>query len=230
METKRPAKGIETLILSSFSFNSFSLWKPKDPPRGLRLISKCVSSSIGSGNQKTRQGDCDFYKSQNIFHLFVETKRPAKGIATHLADHKYLLGHIRGNQKTRQGDCDFNSTIFSLYSFNFVETKRPAKGIATSFIKENNSIYICGNQKTRQGDCDYKVFSPNCFHHITVETKRPAKGIATSFNTSSMCLIASVETKRPAKGIATLRGLPRIMSKSHMRGNQKTRQGDCDSQ
>ena len=84
-------------------------WKPRDPPRGLRLNFPSIFLSI---------------------FFAVETKRPAKGIATIVTKLLYPISSLCGNQKTRQGDCDRGST-FSFKSHGKVwwKPKDPPRGL-----------------------------------------------------------------------------------------------------
>ena len=155
------------------------MWKPRDPPRGLRLSSQKIIFSLAvGGNQKTRQGDCDTSRNaNNLDFLIVETKRPAKGIAT-IQNNVFANFMLNGNQKTRQGDCDFINFKFKFKIFLWKpkdpprglrlsalcpttkaiapwKPKDPPRGLRLKSLDEipSASLY-CGNQKTRQGDCD----------------------------------------------------------------------------
>ena len=95
-----------------FSYFFIFSWKPKDPPRGLRLSinSFAVLPSGKGGNQKTRQGDCDgksVYISSIAFNIFSGNQKTRQGDCDSVAVIVIVLLFIFcGNQKTRQGDCD----------------------------------------------------------------------------------------------------------------------------
>ncbi len=180
METKRPAKGIATKII------------------------KCFFTDMFSGNQETRQGDCD-----SIFLIFLNVfpswkpRDPPRGLRPDCKQHHFLFFLVSGNQKTRQGDCD----AIGMVSLPFI---------------------LSGNQKTRQGDCDLKG-GINLFSYSNlVETKRPAKGIATIQTKANKLEIYEWKPKDPPRGLRLNTNLLNSFLKLFLSGNQKTRQGDCD--
>ena len=81
---KDPPRGLRLIYLTDHK-GLLGQWKPKDPPRGLRLriLLLLFLFFLLSGNQKTRQGDCDHLPKFDHLYPEVETKRPAKGIATY---------------------------------------------------------------------------------------------------------------------------------------------------
>ena len=106
--------------------------------------------------------------SQKIFNLIlmfplkvpklwaVETKRPAKGIATPICLSSSILSIILWKPKDLPRGLRHPRDNNHIHPLVFVETKRPAKGIAT--VSSNTLATLC---------------------QFLVETKRPAKGIAT---------------------------------------------------
>ena len=140
-----------------------------------------------------------------MFNNFVETKRPAKGIATNDSGNIVPESYQCGNQKTRQGDCDFACMVYKCLL-----------------------IVFCGNQKTRQGDCDNFIYTIKFLNFTLWKPRDPPRGLRlVNILLTILNVSVFVETKRPAKGIATsiTSSIKRVRRE---RGNQETRQGDCD--
>ncbi len=157
METKRPAKGIATTPTLVFMNKNIS-WKPKDPPRGLRLCFICSPLIIFiRGNQKTRQGDCDksLIFSKILVILKWKPKDPPRGLRLFMSFIIYKEFSFCGNQKTRQGDCDQVLSDCFQVKIQSWKPKDPPRGLRLFHYLFNFSFdFFCGNQKTRQGDCD----------------------------------------------------------------------------
>ena len=90
----------------------------------------------------------------------VETKRPAKGIATSKSEDLLSSPIVLVETKRPAKGIATAHNPTHIQANKFVETKRPAKGIATENWNFSLLLPFSGNQETRQGDCDFVEVLP----------------------------------------------------------------------